>query len=299
MAGLVRCSDLDREALVSLMDATEHGWGVQRRPSRPCRASVCSIVDDTTAALFETAVSKAGVSPMVIDSEDLPLAPGSSAAAGRVLSAWADLLVIGGRHHDAIEALARASKAPVLNAGSDRHAPVEALAHLAAVRARFGSLEGMKIALLGPPTPLLQSVLESAVAVGADVAVACPPGLEPDAEVVVRATSVAAGQGRWVLVTRDVELAVGGANVIVTDRWVPPTSHRGEGSMWLGALMPYRLDERLLHLAQPDAVVLHPLQGDSVREVSPEVAGGPASLAIEADRLRLPAALAAVSALLN
>jgi ornithine carbamoyltransferase len=67
---------------------------------------------------------------------------------------------------------------------------------------------------------------------------------------------------------RDPREAAQGADVLVTDIWVS-LGQEAERGRRLRDLEPYRLDEALLRLAAPTAVVLHCLPAHPGEEISP------------------------------
>ena len=67
---------------------------------------------------------------------------------------------------------------------------------------------------------------------------------------------------------RDPREAARGADVLVTDIWVS-LGQEAERAKRLRDLEPYRLDETLVELAAPTAVVLHCLPAHPGEEISP------------------------------
>ena len=95
------------------------------------------------------------------------------------------------------------------------------------------------------------------------VVAACPEGYEPPA-------------GTPVELVRDPREAARGADVLVTDIWVS-LGQEATASERLRDLEPYRLDESLLELAAPEAIVLHCLPAHPGEEIAPDVLYGPRS----------------------
>ena len=69
----------------------------------------------------------------------------------------------------------RTPPCPVVNAYSREHDPCEALAHCLALRERFGSLDGLSIAYVGPAGGLAHSLLQAAPIARFELRLACPP----------------------------------------------------------------------------------------------------------------------------
>jgi ornithine carbamoyltransferase len=110
-----------------------------------------------------------------------------------------------------------------------------------------------------------------------DVSVAAPLGYQPDPAVVARARQIASSFGRKVEVLEDPALAVKGAHVVATDTWVS-MGMESEKEQRVKVFSSYTVDERLMNLADKDAVFLHCLPAYRGYEVSAEVIDGPKSL---------------------
>jgi N-acetylornithine carbamoyltransferase len=149
-----------------------------------------------------------------------------------VLAQYADLLAVRCFASDPmIDAFVRWSDKPVINLESPRGHPMQGLADAATWRARLGpDLTGQPICLTWAPHPkalpraVPHQVLSMAALLGMDVRVARPDdaGLDLDASVVARATSLAAAAGGQVTVTGDRERALRGARVVYAKAWGGP-----------------------------------------------------------------------------
>jgi ornithine carbamoyltransferase len=171
-----------------------------------------------------------------------------------VLSRYLDALAIRILSHEELEQWAEAADIPVINALTSVEHPCQALADALTIRERLGSLDGVRIAWVGDGTNVLDSLAELAVLFGADVVAACPEGYEPASE--------------SLSLVRDPREAARGADVLVTDIWVS-LGQEAERGKRLRDLEPYRLDEALVELAAPNAIVLHCLPAHPGEEISP------------------------------
>jgi ornithine carbamoyltransferase len=170
-----------------------------------------------------------------------------------VLSRYLDALAIRTLSHEELEAWAEAAEIPVINALTSVEHPCQALADVLTIRERFGSLDGLRIAWVGDGTNVLDSLADLAALFGADILAACPEGYEPASDNLT--------------LLRDPREAAQGANVLVTDIWVS-LGQEAERAKRLHDLESYRLDEQLLALAAPNAVVLHCLPAHPGEEIT-------------------------------
>jgi ornithine carbamoyltransferase len=214
-----------------------------------------------TRVSLEVAAAHLGATALYLHGDGLQLERGESVEdTARVLSRYLDALAIRTHEHAEVEGFAAAASVPVVNALTDEAHPLQALADLMTVRERFGTLEGVRVAWVGDGSNVCASLAEACTLLGAEFACASPPGYEP--------LGIAAAA--------DPREAVAGAHVLVTDVWVS-MGQESERDRRLAALAPYALDEGLVALADPDAIVLHCLPAHPGEEIAADVLYGPRS----------------------
>jgi ornithine carbamoyltransferase len=264
-------SELKREELIALLERARE---LKRAPSngaQPLRGRSVAILlarpSTRTRASFEVGIAQLGAIPVVLRSEELQLSRGESARdTALVLSRYVDAIVTRPGADETIEELARYASVPVINALTPSHHPCQALADLMTLAERFGSLEGLRLAYVGDGNNVCNSLIVLGSAVGVDVAVACPPGHEPDERIVERA-------GDLVSVGHDPREAAAGANALYTDVWVS-MGDEAEAEHRRRQLTPFRLDGKLLALARDDAIALHCLPAHPGEEITEDVLYG-------------------------
>ncbi len=202
-----------------------------------------------------------------------------------VLSRYLDALAIRTLSHEELEAWAEASTIPVINALTEAEHPCQALADAMTIRERLGTLAGVRVAWVGDGTNVLVSLAWLASLVGMEVVAACPSGYEPR-------------EGTPVELIPDPREAARDADVLVTDIWVS-LGQEATRAQRLRDLEPYRLDESLLELASPDAIVLHCLPAHPGEEISPGALYGPQSAVWDEAENRLHAQKALLALLLG
>ena len=201
------------------------------------------------------AIAQLGGTPVVLLPQEMQLSRGESLEdTAHVLSRYLDALAIRTLSHEELEAWAEAASIPVLNALTSAEHPCQALADVLTIHERFGSLDGVRVAWVGDGTNVLDSLADLASLFGAEVVAACPEGYEPASD--------------CLSLVRDPREAAHGADVLVTDIWVS-LGQEAERAKRLRDLEPYRLDETLVELAAPTALVLHCLPAHPGEEISP------------------------------
>jgi ornithine carbamoyltransferase len=131
---------------------------------------------------------------------------------------------------------------------------------------------------VGDGNNICHSLLLLAPLLGLDVAVACPPGYAPSAEIADRARTLAAEYGTQVQIGSDPYQAVTGADALYTDVWASMGQEQGSEER-RQIFQPYQVNARLLSQAESQAVILHCLPARRGEEITAGVLEGPQSLA--------------------
>ncbi len=215
----------------------------------------------------------------------------------RVLSRYVDALAIRTFAQQELAEYAHWASIPVINALTDLEHPCQALADLLTMQEAFGPSEGhgdLTLAYVGDGNNVAHSLLLTGALLGVNVRIGCPSGFEPDAAVVERARSLAAGHSA-IEVTHDPVVAVRGAQALYTDVWAS-MGQEEEQTQREAAFQGFCLDEALLAEADARAIVLHCLPAHRGEEISAGVIEGSASRVFDQaeNRLHVQQALLAV-----
>ena len=305
MKNLLRTSDLspgDLEQLVRLARTFKRGAYPRPNGGLAGKTVVCYFAKPSTRTRisFETAITRLGGTAISVGPNELQLGRGETIEdTARVLSRYAAAIVIRTYADDDVARLAAAASVPVINALTDGHHPCQSLADLLTLQERFGRLAGLKVAYVGDGNNVAHSLMEACALAGIDIAVATPPGYEPDPAVVRVAEELSQLSDSLVTVTHDPLKAVAGANAVYTDVWVSMGDPDDERVARVEALTPYRVDEALMAEAEPGAVFLHCLPAHRGEEVAAAVIDGPASLVFDQAENRLHTAHALLDALVH
>lgn len=230
-----------------------------------------------TRVSFEVAARELGGGSLYLSPQEVGLGARESIAdVARVLSAYVHAVVLRTFHHAVVEEFARHATIPVINGLTDTHHPCQALADVFTIAEHFGSPAGRTLAYVGDGNNVAHSLIQAAAKAGMNIRVATPPGYEPDAAVLDAARRDAVRTDAHLAVMYDPEAAASGADVLYTDVWTS-MGQESECTLRRAVFTPYRVDARLLALAAPNAIVLHPLPAHRGEEVTDEVLDGPQS----------------------
>jgi ornithine carbamoyltransferase len=249
---------------------------------------------------FEAAVTRLGGRAVLIGPEELQLDSTEAIDdAARLISRFAAALVVRAPSHHDVERLAEIASIPIVNAASARHHPAQALADLLTLRERFGGLDGLKVAYVGDGTNVAHRLIEACATTGIAIAVATPPGYEPDHRIVDDARRRAALVGGSVTLTSDPHDAVLDADAVCTGTWFPAGISEAEREARRRAFEPYRVDRHLMARAAAGAIFMHSMPAHRGDEVARDVMDGHRSLAFEQASNRLPTAAAVLDAVMT
>ena len=224
-----------------------------------------------TRISFESAMIKWGGSSIFLSSKDLQLSRGEPIKdTARVISRYIDILVLRTYKQETIEEFAKYSSIPVINGLSDRFHPCQVLSDIMTVIEKGKDLYKDKIVWIGDGNNVAQSWIEASALLGFKLVLACPKGFEPEEELLKEAKEIYKAQ---IEIVNDPEEAIKGAKVINTDVWVS-MGQEEESEKRRFAFKNFQVNNELLKLADPSAIVLHCLPAHRDEEITEEVLEG-------------------------
>ena len=297
---LLRDLDLTDDELAYLLDLAAE---VKRSPGQYARAldgkSIALLFEKPslrTRLTFEIAIQQLGGASVWMDGRIGVREPLKDVA--RNLDRWVNGIVARVFSQETLEGLAQWSSVPVVNALSDLYHPCQALADFQTIGERFGRLRGLKLAFIGDGNNVAHSLMLTAVRLGMDFALACPPGYLPNPEIVAQAESLAASTGSQLLITQDTARAAEGAHTIYTDVWASMGQEQ-ETVERRHAFRDFQVNEELFGQARPDAVFMHCLPAKRGEEVTDAVMESERSVVFDQAENRLHAQKALLLMLLS
>ncbi len=269
--------DLSRDEAAALLDRAAAMKAAAYR-SNLLDGKTCILVFEKastrTRVSFEVAVRHLGGWPIFMTQNDSQLGRDEPIRdTARVLSRYADALIVRTFGHHKLEELAASGSIPVVNALSDEYHPCQIMADLLTMREHSGRLDGLTVAFIGDGNNIAHSLINAAARFPIRVVVAAPKGYEPLPAVVERARS----EGAEVAVVNDPREAARGAHYLYTDVWAS-MGQEGEREKRAKAFAGFQINDALLGLAAPGAKVLHCLPAHRGEEITDAVMEGPASI---------------------
>lgn len=219
-----------------------------------------------TRVSFEVGMYDLGGSALFLSNANTQLGRGEPVEdTARVLSRYLDGIMIRTFDQEEVETLAKYGSIPIINGLTDYAHPCQVLADLMTIREFKNTFKGMKLTFIGDGNNMCNSLIVGCIKVGMDVAVACPKGYEPDADIVAWANET----GKFTLTT-DIFEAAKDADVLYTDVWAS-MGEEAEAEERKKIFAGYQINSSLMAVAKPDAMVLHCLPAHREEEITAEV----------------------------
>jgi ornithine carbamoyltransferase len=237
-----------------------------------------------TRISFEVGMYQLGGLALFLSSRDTQFSRGESIAdAARIMSRYLNGIMIRTYSQGVVDELACHADIPVINGLTDLLHPCQILSDLFTIIEKKGTCEGLKIAYIGDGNNVANSWVNAATRLPFRLAIACPEGYEPDADIFRRGVAEAPGR---IGLHREPAEAVAGADVVYTDVWAS-MGQEDEREERLRIFRPYQVSESLMRRAKDDALVMHCLPAHRGEEIAPEVLDGRQSVVIDQAENRL------------
>jgi ornithine carbamoyltransferase len=283
--------DLDQLDTATLRDILSLGGAIKagrRAGERPLVGKTLAMIFEKpstrTRVSFQVGMRQLGGDVVILDAEDSQLGRGETIAdTARVLSRYADAIMIRTDRAERLDELSAYASVPVINGLTDDSHPCQVLADVMTFEEHRGPIADKVVAWSGDGNNVAMSWIHAAVRFGFEFRLACPQGLGPPRRILDWAR---AGGGR-VRVTDDPRIAVRDADCVATDAWV--SMGDAEVASRHNLLAAYRVDEALMALAKDEAIFMHCLPAHRGEEVTAGVIDGPRSVVWDEAENRLHA----------
>ena len=214
-----------------------------------------------TRVSFEVGISELGGRPMFLSATDIQLGRGEPIKdTARVMGRMLHGAVFRTYAQSDVEEFAHYSGIPTINALTDAEHPCQILADIQTIQEKLGSIAGKVVTFVGDGACNVPvSWMFAAAKLGFELRIAAPKKFQPSAALLKRA-------GGKVICTADLKAAAKGADVLYTDVWVS-MGKEAESAARLKVLKGYQINQALVKLAKPGALVMHCLPAYRGKEI--------------------------------
>jgi ornithine carbamoyltransferase len=237
-----------------------------------------------TRVSFEVGMRQLGGEVVMLTGAEMQLGRGETIAdTARVLSRFVDIIMIRILNHDSLMELANNATVPVINGLTRFSHPCQVMADVMTYEEHRGAIKGRTVAWVGDDNNVLMSWAHAAERFKFKLNIATPPQLSPKKAF----KDWAKASGADITFSHDPDAMTKGVDCVVTDTWVSMGDKEGETRHNL--LKPYQVNERLMGLANKDALFMHCLPAHRGEEVTDAVIDGPQSVVFDEAENRLHA----------
>jgi len=280
--------DIDAASLRQMIDVAsgfKRAGGVTSRPlAGKTLAMIFEKPSTRTRVSFEVAMRQLGGEVVMLTGAEMQLGRGETVSdTARVLSRYVDAIVMRTDAPEKLTEMALYATVPVINGLTAASHPCQLMADVLTFEEHRGPIAGQVVAWCGDGNNVARSWIEAAARFGFTLRLATPEQLGPPAGLIAWARA----QGAVVELTHDADVAVRGARCVVTDTWVSMSDEPNISRH--NMLAPYRVTERLMEMAAPDAIFMHCLPAHRGEEVTAGVIDGPQSVVFDEAENRLHA----------
>lgn len=272
MKHLLKLSDLSSNEIIEILNVADQLKFEQKNNIKQTYLQgktlgmIFSKASTRTRVSFEVSMYQLGGSALFLSDKDLQIGRGESLKdTARVMSRYLDAVMIRTYDHQDVENWAEAGTIPVINGLTDYCHPCQVLADLLTIREYKGKLKGLKLAYIGDGNNMANSLIVGCIKTGMEVSIGCPKTHKPDAKIIEWGMSTG-----MLTITDDIFEAAKNADVVYTDVWASMGQEK-EAEARKKIFKGYMIDDKLMKVAKPDAIVQHCLPAHKGEEISEEV----------------------------
>jgi len=224
-------------------------------------AMLFSKASTRTRVSFEVGIRELGGDVIFLPASEIQLGRGEPIKdTARVLARMVHGAVFRTFSQKDVEEFAHFSRLPTVNALTDEEHPCQILADIFTIQEKIGSIQGKIITFVGDGAcNVVNSWIFAAAKLGFELRIAAPKAFQPAPDLLKRA-------GGKVVCLEDHRAAAQGANVLYTDVWVS-MGKEAESAERLQKLQGYQINQELVRLARPRALVMHCLPAYRGKEI--------------------------------
>ncbi|MFH1214721.1 MAG: ornithine carbamoyltransferase [Candidatus Neomarinimicrobiota bacterium] len=231
-----------------------------------------------TRISFETGMTQLGGHAIYLGPNDIGIGKREAIKdIARVIAGYDDIIMARLFEHAHILELAEYATVPVINGLTDFNHPCQIMADIFTVLEHRGNLDDLKITFVGDGNNVVNSWLELSMRLPFHFVLACPPGYEPDKDLLDKARQTNLSR---IEISHNPVTAVANADVIYTDVWAS-MGQEAEQEKRKRDFATFQVDMNLVKAAKPDVLVMHCLPAHRGDEITDDVMECPNSIVFD------------------
>tara|TARA_Y100001970_G_scaffold242364_1_gene306721 strand:+ start:2639 stop:3562 length:924 start_codon:yes stop_codon:yes gene_type:complete len=282
MKNFINISDLSKNELRSIIDGakkrkSQRGKKPNSQPDtdQPIHGKTMIMLfakpSTRTRISFDLAVKQLGGSSIILNQDEIHYGKGDETIkdTAKVLSQYADILMIRTDSHEDINEFKKYLDIPIINGLTNLNHPCQIMSDILTFEESKGNIEGKTIAWLGDGNNVANSFIEAASKFQFELKIACPKKYQPDKKIV----QMAKKNNCRLLITEDPMKAAKDADCIMTDKWIS-MGDKGDKKKKKKVLKKYQVSKKIMQAAKSNAIFMHCLPASREEEVTSEVMDG-------------------------
>ena len=229
-----------------------------------------------TRISFDIAVKQLGGSSIILNPDVIHYGKGDETTkdTAKVLSEYADVIMIRTTSHKNLEDFGKYSEIPVINGLSELSHPCQIMSDILTFEEAKGEIAGKTISWIGDGNNnMSNSLIEAAGKFNFKLKIGCPKKYEPNKKIIVWAKKNKVD----LKIFNDPKKAVTNADCIMTDKWVS-MNDKGNKKEKKKTLKNYQVNKKLKLCAKKNAIFMHCLPVGRGEEVTDEIIDGKQSV---------------------
>jgi len=229
-----------------------------------------------TRISFDIAIKQLGGSTIILNPDGIHYGKGEETVkdTAKVLSEYADIVMIRTSSHKNLEEFGKNSKIPIINGLSEQSHPCQILSDILTFEELKGNIKNKTLAWVGDGNNnMSNSFIEASAKFNFNLNIGCPKKYKPNKNMLIWAKNNKAK----LLITENPKEAVKNADCVMTDKWVS-MNDKVNKNLKKKSLKKYQVNKNLMKLAKTDAIFMHCLPVGRGEEVTNEVIDGKQSV---------------------
>ena len=270
MKHLLSIQSLSRESIEQILRGSKKIKAERgRHTTQPLKGKTWALLfsksSTRTRVSFEVGVRELGGDVMFLSANEIQLGRGEPIKdTARVLGRMIHGAIIRTYAQKDVVDFAEYSNIPTINALTDDEHPCQILTDIFTFEEKRGPIAGKVVTFVGDAAcnvPI--SWIFAAAKLGFELRLAAPKKYQPAQEVLKAA-------GGRVVVTEDLKEAARGSDALYSDVWVS-MGKEAESDQRIAELKDYQINEAVVKMAKPDALVMHCLPAYRGKEITEDV----------------------------
>jgi len=229
-----------------------------------------------TRISFDIAAKQLGGSSIILNPEVIHYGKGDESIkdTAKVLSEYADIIMMRTSLHKNLTEFARYSNIPVINGLSEQSHPCQIMSDILTFEEIKGNIKNKTITWLGDgDNNMSNSLIEASAKFSFKLNIGCPDKYRPSKKIIAWAKKNKAS----INITKNPYEAVKNTDCIMTDKWVS-MNDKVDKKKKKQILKSYQVNKKIMKLAKSDAIFMHCLPVGRGEEATDEIVDGKQSV---------------------